>query len=107
MNTEKVMRELGINGTYLGFHYLVDAVNFVNEDENYLISLCSRLYPAIAKRHRTSPENVERNIRTVIAVCWKRGNRSRLNKMFGHTLRQKPSSGEFIDALYAYSKMSD
>lgn len=95
---------LGINATYLGFRYLVDAVRLVTEDEDLLLSICTKLYPAVAKLHHTTPDNVERNIRTVINTCWERGNCSLMEDIFPYPLAIKPSSGELIDALAEYCK---
>lgn len=100
----QTVRALGINGTYLGFRFLIDAVELVTENEDLLLSVCSKLYPAIAEMHHTTPDNVERNIRTVINACWERGNRPLLEKIFPYPLSARPSSGELIDALAEYCK---
>lgn len=94
------LRKMGVNGTYLGFYYLIDAVNLVCQDKRLLLALNTELFPIVARKYRTSPENVERNIRTVINVCWSKGDRALMNSLFSSPLDRKPSVGEFIDALY-------
>ncbi|XCP84219.1 sporulation initiation factor Spo0A C-terminal domain-containing protein [Roseburia hominis] len=100
----QTVRALGINATYLGYRYLIDAVEIVIEDEDTLLSVCSKLYPAVAERHHTTPDNVERNIRTAVNACWERGNRSILEKLFPYPIVAKPSSGELIDAIAEYCR---
>lgn len=100
----ETIRALGINGTYLGFRYLVEAIEIVSQNEDILLSISTKLYPTIAELHHTTAVNVERNIRTVINACWERGNRAFLADIFPYPLKSKPSSGEMIDALTEYCK---
>ena len=104
MFTKDYLRKLGLNGTYLGFHYLSEAINLVCQDKSLLLALNTELYPMIARKYHTSSENVERNIRTVISVCWIKSDRDMLNALFPKPLDHKPSAGEFIDALYTLAK---
>lgn len=100
----KTVRALGVNRTYLGYHYLIDAVNLVTQNELLLFSVCRKLYPAIAELHHTTADNVERNIRTVINACWERGDRSFLESLFPYPLSAKPTASELIDALAVYCR---
>ena len=100
MYTKEYLRKLGLNGTYLGFHYLSEAINLVSQNKTLLLALNTQLYPIIARKYLTSSENVERNIRTAISICWSKGDRELLNNLFPKPLNHKPSAGEFIDALY-------
>lgn len=103
----KTVRALGINRTYLGYRYLIDAVKLVMENESLLFSVCRKLYPAVAVLHHTTADNVERNIRTVISACWEHGNRSLLEDLFPYPLSAKPSASELIDALAEFCKTED
>lgn len=105
MNTlkvEKLVRSLGIGATYRGYHYLCYAVYLCLEDEEYLLSVSKLLYPKIAHTYHTTSCNVERNIRTVIKVCWDHGNTELLQEIAMHTLDSRPSAGQFIDILVGY-----
>ena len=68
-----LIRSLGISGTYLGYYYLCTAVKLVLEDPGCLLMISKILYPKIALIHHTTPACVERDIRTVINLCWTRG----------------------------------
>lgn len=99
---ERLIRSLGIGATYRGYRYLSYGISLCLEDENYLLSVSKLLYPQIAHMYRTSSCSVERDLRTVIKVCWERGNKSYLEKLAMHPLDSRPTSGEFIDILVAY-----
>lgn len=103
-NVEHLIRSLGIGGTYRGYRYLSYGIHLCLEDENYLLSISKLLYPEIAKAYRTTNCSVERDIRTVIKICWERGNRSLLQDIAMHPLLTKPTTSEFLDILVAYIK---
>ena len=73
---ELLIRSLGINGTYRGYRYLCYGIKLCLEDEDYLLCISKLLYPEIARIFHTSGSSVERDIRTVIRVCWERLNLS-------------------------------
>ena len=99
-----LIRKLGIHATYRGYHYLAFAISLAMHDEDYLLFVTRWLYPDIAKRFQTTAGNVERNLRTVVSVCWERGNRELLEQIAGRELTNKPTTGEFIDMLADYLK---
>lgn len=103
---QHLIHSLGINTTYHGYRYLCYAVELAVEDEDYLLCISKWLYPAIAAKYETTINSVERNIRTVITICWERGNRKLLNKISAYPLSSKPSTGEFIDILVTYLKQA-
>ena len=75
---EYLIRSLGIGATYRGYAYL------------------------IARHYNTTSYSVERNIRTVIKVCWEHGNKSLLEKIALRPLHLKPTSSEFFDIITAH-----
>ncbi|MEG0591109.1 MAG: sporulation initiation factor Spo0A C-terminal domain-containing protein [Lachnospiraceae bacterium] len=97
---------LGISATYRGYHYLSYALELVFRDEDILLCIGKSLYPPIAKKYNATPSSVERNLRTVITLCWEHGNRKFLNSISAYPLCHKPSIGEFIDILVMYLKIS-
>ena len=99
---EMLIRSLGIGGTYQGYRYLCYGVSLCLSDENYLLAVSKLLYPKIAKTFCTTSCSVERNIRTVIRVCWERGNQEHLQEIALYSLDGKPSSSEFLDILVTY-----
>lgn len=96
---ELLIRSLGIGATYRGYRYLSYAILLCLEDENYLLSVSKLLYPEVARAYSTTDCSVERNLRTIIKICWERGNRNLLEEMAMHPLTCKPTSGEFLDIL--------
>ena len=102
--TELLLRKLGANAKYQGFRYLIFAVEIVMEDESCLLMLHKGLYPTIAKHFDVGKDNIERNLRTLIDVCWHYGDRNLLNEIAGRKLNIKPSAGEFIDLLASFIK---
>ena len=99
---ELLIRSLGINGTYRGYRYLCYGIKLCLEDEDYLLCISKLLYPEIARIFHTSGSSVERDIRTVIRVCWERGNIHRLREIALHPLLDRPTAGEFLDILVTH-----
>ena len=56
----------------------------------------------ICQQHGDRVGSVERNIRTVIKVCWEHGNKSLLEKIALRPLHLKPTSSEFFDIITAH-----
>jgi len=95
----RLIRALGIGATYRGYRYLILALTLCIENEDYLLGISKLLYPHIAKTYQTSVSSVERDLRTVITVCWERGNRKLLQEIAPYPLHDKPTTGEFLDIL--------
>ena len=98
---ERLVRSLGIGATYRGYSYLNYGIQLCLKDENYLLAISKALYPEIAKAYGATSSSVERDIRTVIKVCWERGNRNLLQELAFHPLEYRPTAGEFLDILVA------
>lgn len=67
---QKLVRSLGIGGNYQGYRYLLYALSLCLQNEDYLLSVSKLLYLEIAHTYQTSASSVERNLRTVVSVCW-------------------------------------
>ena len=68
-------------------------------DMNMLNFITKLLYPAIAKKYKTTSSSVERAIRHAIEVAWSRGKMDTLDELFGYTIsngKGKPTNSEFI-----------
>lgn len=103
-NIKEIVNLLGIPSTYVGLRYLTFSVSLAVQDEDSLLFVTKRIYPVVASKYQTSAACVERNLRTVINVCWDRGNRLFLNTIAGYSVSHKPSAGEFIAMITAYIK---
>lgn len=101
-----VIRTLGVGATYRGYRYLSYGVELCMTDEEYLLAISKQLYPEIAKKYKTTTGSVERDIRTVIRVCWENGY-EQLQSYSLRPLQVRPTAGEFFDILVAYLNRND
>ena len=107
LEIECLIRALGIGATYRGYRYLNYGVKLCLRDEDYLLSVSKLLYPQIAKNYHTTSSSVERDIRTVIRVCWERGNRRLLQEIALRPLDSQPTPSEFLDILTAHLRQKE
>ena len=98
---QKIFRYLGIGPNYLGYLHLTAALDLISSDLTYLQAVTTRLYPAIGRLYGVTPYAVERNIRTVVDICWREGGRDRMSAVAGRPLQYKPSNGQFLAILAA------
>ena len=80
---------------------MLHAIVLSLENSQYLLSVTKELYPDVAKKYHTTIYSVERDIRTVITIIWKR-NPVLLNQIAGYPLDKKPAVGEFIAIMREY-----
>lgn len=99
-NITNLLFSIGIPDTYKGFYYLTDAMTLALEDENRLLSFTTTIFPAIAQKHHTNIRCIERDIRTVINICWNSDFRPDLIRICPYRLIIRPSVGEFLDILF-------
>ncbi|MEA4912265.1 MAG: sporulation transcription factor Spo0A [Oscillospiraceae bacterium] len=95
----EIIHQIGVPAHIKGYHYLRDAIILCVEDAEMINAVTKRLYPAIAKKYKTTSSRVERAIRHAIEVAWDRGDVDTLNSYFGytiHSLRGKPTNSEFV-----------
>lgn len=100
----ELVQYLGIPGNYIGRRYLITAVELVLDNEDSLLRVTKLLYPQVALAHDTTMMRVEKNLRTVIKLCWDRNGRERLERLAGYPLESKPDTAEFIDILSSFIK---
>ena len=99
IDTTNMIHEIGVPAHIKGYQYLRDAITMVVDDMDMLSAVTKELYPAIAKRNKTTPSRVERAIRHAIEVAWNRGKIETINNLFGYTVAEdkgKPTNSEFI-----------
>lgn len=95
----EIMLDVGVPAHLKGYHYLRDAILLSGRDMEVVTSVTKLLYPAIARRFRTTDQKVERAIRNAIEVSWNRGNVETFEKMFGYSAlsgRTRPTNSEYI-----------
>ena len=93
-----VLVRLGVKPNLKGYQYLKTAVTLCLEDREELDGITKRLYPSIAKRHKTSVDKVEHAIRHAIGSAWERGCREDQERIFGYHAGEgkRPTNAEFI-----------
>ena len=95
----KIIHQIGVPAHIKGYQYLRSAILMTIEDNDIINSVTKVLYPAVAKKYKTTTSRVERAIRHAIEVAWDRGDVDTLNSYFGYTIqntRGKPTNSEFI-----------
>lgn len=98
----KILLEIGIPAHIKGYQYIREGIIMAFKDRNMLHYITKFLYPAIAKKYKTTSSSVERTIRHAIEVAWRRGNMDILDDIFGNTIcsgRGKPTNSEFMALL--------
>ncbi len=93
-----LLTRLGIRPNLKGCLYLRTAIRICLDDKEELDGITKRLYPSIAKRHKTSAGKVEHDIRHMIEASWKMGNEQTQEEIFGYSFRdgRRPTNSEFI-----------
>lgn len=94
-----IIHEIGVPAHIKGYQYLRDAIIMSVNDGEMLSSITKRLYPTIAKNHKTTSSRVERAIRHAIEVAWSRGKMDTIEELFGYTVssrKGKPTNSEFV-----------
>jgi len=94
-----IIRELGIPAHIKGYHYVRESIIMAVRDVSILNYITKMLYPAIAKKYKTTSSSVERAIRHAIEVAFSRGQEEYLEEVFGYLSnngKRKPTNSEFI-----------
>lgn len=100
LDLEILPLRLGIHSTYKGYSYLVTSLKIALINDQPLLCISKSIFPEVAYLHHTTVSNVERDLRTIIHVCWNSEGREILNSMSYYELHKPPTVSEFIDILY-------
>ena len=98
----EVIHQVGVPAHIKGYQYLREAIIMAVKDMEAVGAITKILYPAIAKKFKTTSSRVERAIRHAIEVAWDRGDLETLQSYFGYTvsgLKGKPTNSEFISMI--------
>lgn len=91
-----LLYEIGVPVHLKGFLYLRTAILMVAEDRSLLNAVTKRLYPEIARYHKTTDQRVERAMRHAIEIAWDREHleTTAFSDLISDT--KKPTNSEFI-----------
>ncbi len=92
---EEFLIKAGLTSKYVGFKYLVDAIELTAKDNTYLEKVTSRLYPMIADKYNSNWHTVERNMRLLVEKAWDL-NAKEVLKEAGYKMDFRPYTREFI-----------
>lgn len=95
---EKLLRKMGATSNYYGFKYIIHGIQLIIDNPEVLTNIYKGLYIDIALHHRTSPLCVERDIRTVKELIWKKSDRNILYTVF-NGMNEPPCNSIFLDCL--------
>ncbi len=96
-----LIRKLGATSKYKGYYYVAEAVEMAQMIQERPVKITKDIYPILARKHKSTPSNVEHNIRTLINLCWM-SHKDVLEEIAGCTMEDKPTNSEFIDILAYY-----
>lgn len=103
---QAALRSVGVYAHYRGHHYFLRAVTLVAEEPERLQNVCKEIYLPIAMEWKTSPGNVEKDIRTIRDVMMRNGGDKLLAELTGRPFwRDKsPYPKEIIEIFAGYFK---
>ena len=90
---------IGIFANYKGFFYTARAVELCARQPERLQLVTKWLYPEVAAYYHTTWQAVERNIRTVVAVAWRRNPYLISQMSLSLSLTRRPTPKQFLAAL--------
>lgn len=97
----EIIGKLGITSKYRGYFFVTDAIDLAMNAHDKPIKVTKDIYPYLAKKYKTTPMNIERNVRTVITMCWET-NKKGVDEIAGHPLAYRPTNSQFIDMVAYY-----
>lgn len=97
----EIIEKLGITSKYRGYFFVTDAIDLVMNAQDKPIKITKDIYPYLARKYKTTPMNIERNVRAVINICWET-NKKGVNELAGHPMTYRPTNSQFIDMVAYY-----
>lgn len=99
--------QLGFKTSIKGYHYIRTAITMGVNDIEILDSITKKLYPAVAQKHNTTPQRVERAVRHAIEVSLDRNilNKELFYEIFGNSIspeKGKPTNSAYIAGMVDY-----
>lgn len=96
-----LLSRLGVSAIYDGFLYTAYAVSLAVVSPDRLQSVTNYIYPKVAAKYNTSPDNVRKSIAKVRDIAWN-NSPELLSEMAMHPLIKKPATSEFPAILAVY-----
>lgn len=107
----RLMLTIGFNPHLFGAVYLREAIAYcVRQQTEDKISFSGEVYPHIANTHKSTPQRVERNIRTAIQSCYDSKAMFKFNQICGYDIistQYPPTNSEFVMKTVEWIKTID
>lgn len=94
-----LLTRLGLKSNYIGFFHTAFALELALQEPAALCMVTKWIYPAVARRCKTSPAAVERNIRLTSDRVWASAS-DRLSALAGVPLTRRPANAVFLAILH-------
>lgn len=107
----RLMLTIGFNPHLFGAVYLREAIFYcVCSQTDGKVSFSKEVYPYIASTHKSTPQRVERNIRTAIQSCYDSKSMLKFNQICGYDIisqQYPPTISEFVMKTVEWIKTLD
>lgn len=99
--TQGILDGMSLSHALMGYRYILCAVKMAIDDTTMLDGITKRLYPEVAKKHKSTSSRVERAIRHAIHTIWQReGGASKFAELMGFPMdAEKPTNSHFIASI--------
>lgn len=98
-----LLDRLGMSSKYKGYRMLLLALEIALRDEDNLTNIFQRIYTPVAERCGVTPVMVDKNLRSIIDIFWRSGNRELYRQFCGFQQTLCPTNAEFLEAVVAYT----
>jgi len=101
-STKELLHRFAMPTDMNGYRYLVSACMIGYKEPQTMELITKFLYPQVAKLHNSTPERVERSMRTAIEKAFDRCEVETLIDFFGYSVDEekgRPTNREFITAV--------
>lgn len=94
----KTIRQFRISSKYKGYPIIVDAIEMYIVNNGKTVQITKDIYPILAQKYNMSLSSVERDIRTIVEVCWQ-NDKCSVEEILGYKTNKCPSNSIFLDAI--------
>ena len=93
-----LLRPLGITEKYIGVRQLIQAVEMVMENPDYINALQKEVLSVIAAQYSVSWGAVERNLRLISQKAWDTDS-GYVEKLAGYPMSKRPTASQLIEII--------
>ena len=93
-----LLRPLGITEQYIGVRQLIQAVEMVMENPDYINAIQKEVLSVIAAQYSVSWGAVERNLRLISQKAWDTDS-GYVEKLAGYPMSKRPTASELIEII--------